>query len=135
MMLFLDNNVLSEYVRGKDSAAEFLDDYDDEEWAICSIVLYEALEAAIHGYIDLNPATLKEYLTASLEIVDVTERTATEAQALQRQLMDRGVQAENPDVLIVAAATEHGGTFATAEKLYWRDDVQDVIDVAEFDPY
>lgn len=134
-MLFLDNNVLSRYIRGKDAAAEFLETYEDEQWAICSIVLYEAMEAAIHGYVDLDPPTLKRTLTASFEVVDVTERTAMEAQRLQQQLMDRGIHAENPDVLIAAAAVEHGGTFATAEKTYWRDEVQEVVDVAAFDPF
>lgn len=134
-MLFLDNNVLSRYLQGEASAAEFLEAYEDDEWAICSIVLYEAMEAAIHGYIDADPGTLKQHLTASFDVVPITGRTAMVAQQLQRDLMDRGVQADHPDTLIVASASEHGGTFATAEKLYWRDDVQDIVDVAEYDPY
>lgn len=134
-MLFLDNNVLSDYLSGADSAAEFLEGYEDDEWAICSIVLYEALEAAIHGYVDMAPELLKQYLTASFDVVDVTPQTTMEAQRIQQAFMERGLQAENPDVLIVAAASEHGGTFATAEKMYWRDDAQDVVDVAAYDPF
>lgn len=134
-MLFLDNNVLSRYLQGEESAARFLEGYEDEEWAISSIVLYEAMEAAIHGYIDTDPGTLKQQLTASLDVVPITDRTTMVAQQIQRDLMDRGVQADHPDILIVASSSEHGGTFATAEKVYWRDDVQEVVDVAEYDPY
>jgi predicted nucleic acid-binding protein len=49
--------------------------------------------------------------------------------------MDRGVPADHPDALIAASAREHGGTFATTEKHFWKDEVQAVLPVAEYAPY
>jgi hypothetical protein len=134
-MLVLDNNLLSDYLDGKDTARVFLEQYEDEEWAVSAIVLYEAYMGCIHGYIDGSPDTIRQAVTMSMDVLEVTERTADEAASLQADLMDRGIPADHPDALIAASAREHGGTFATAERHFWNDEVQAVLPVAEYDPY
>ena len=133
-MLVLDNNLLSDYLDGNDAARQFLIQYEDEVWAVPSIVLYEAYMGAVYGYIDGSPAQVRQAIATSMEILDVTDATADEAAALQQALMSRGVPADHPDALIAASAREHGGAFATAEKHFWRDEVQSVLVVAEYDP-
>lgn len=134
-MLVLDNNLLSDYLDGEPAARSFLERHDHEEWAVSSIVLYEALMGSVHGYIDASPGTLREAITTSMSVLSVTGETATEAVALQQELQASGVPADHPDVLIAASAREHGGTFATAEKHFWQDDVRAALSVAEYDPH
>jgi hypothetical protein len=134
-MLVLDNNLLSDYLEGRDTARGFLEQYEHEEWTVSAIVLYEAYMGCIHGYIDGSPDTIRQAVTMSMDVLEVTERTADEAVSLQEELRDRGVPADHPDTLIAASAREHGGTFATAEKHFWNDEVQAVLSVAEYDPY
>ncbi|WP_436935293.1 PIN domain-containing protein [Halovenus marina] len=134
-MLVFDNNLLSDYLDGVDTARHFLQQHEQRVWAIPSIVLYEAYMGSIHGYIDGTPSTLRQAVTASMEVLPVTERTADEAASLQEELLSAGVAADHPDALIAASAREHGGTFATAEKHFWDDRVQSVVPVAEYDPY
>ena len=134
-MLVLDNNLLSDYLDGTASARQFLEQYTQDVWAVSSIVLYEAYMGSVHGHIDGSPETIRQAVTASMEVLDVTEGTANEAAALQGELLDRGVPAAHPDTLIAATARQHGAQFATAEKHFWNEDVQDVLDVAEYDPY
>lgn len=134
-MLALDNNLLSDYLDGKDTARQFLQQYDQEVWVVPSIVLYEAYMGCIHGYIEGSPTEIKHAITASMDILDVTAQTADEAASLQEELLSRGVPADHPDALIAASAREHGATFATAEKHFWKDEVRSVLSVAEYDPY
>lgn len=133
-MLVLDNTLLSDYLDGKPSARRFLQQYEKEVWAVPSIVLYEAYMGSIHGYIDGSPAVIQRAVTTSMDVLDVTARTADEAASLQDELMRRGVPADHPAALIAASASEHGGVFATAEKHFWKDDVQSVLSVAEYSP-
>jgi len=133
-MLVLDNTLLSDYLDGKPSARQFLQQYEQEVWAVPSIVIYEAYMGSIHGYIDGSPAVIREAITTSMDVLDVTARTAIEAASLQDELMNRGVPADPPDALIAPSASEDGGVFATAEKHFWKDDVQSVLSVAEYKP-
>lgn len=133
-MLVFDTTLPSDYLDGKESARAFLQQYEQDEWAVPSIVLYQAYRGAIHGYIDASPAVIRRAVTTSMNVLDLTERTATEAASLQESLLSRGVPADNPDALIAASAREHGGTFVTAEKHFWKDDVQSVLSGAEYDP-
>lgn len=133
-MLVLDNTLLSDYLDEEDAARTFLQRYEQNVWAVSVIVLYEAYMGSIHGYIDGSPETIRQAVTASMDVLDVTERTAAEAASLQEELLKRGVPADHPDGLIAASAREHGATFATAEKHFWKDDVQAVLSVAEYDP-
>lgn len=132
-MLVLDNNLLSDYLAGRAETKAWLKQYDDEVWAISSIVMYEAYMGSLYGYIDASRATVREAIMTSMEVLEVTERTAREAATLQEELHERGVPADHPDALIAAATREHGGTFATAERHFWTDEVQAVLDVAAYD--
>jgi tRNA(fMet)-specific endonuclease VapC len=133
-MLVLDNTLLSDYLDGTDAARAFLLNYETDAWAVSSIVLYEAYMGCLHGYIDASPATIKQAITASMDVLEITERTADEAVTLQQELQRRGVPADHPDALIAASAREHGATFATADKHFWDEAVQSVLSVAEYDP-
>lgn len=103
-------------------------------WAVSTIVLYEAYMGCIHGYIQGSWESVRLAVTTSMDVLDVTPRTAAEAARLQIELRRRGVPADHPDALIAASAREHGATFATAEKHFWKDDVQTVLSVTPYDP-
>jgi predicted nucleic acid-binding protein len=134
-VLCLDNNLLSDYLDGRSDARRFLEEYEDEPWVVSNVVVYEAFMGSLHGYIGGDVPTIRQAITSSMDVLEVTEQTAVEAADLQEQLLDRGVPADHPDALIAANAREHGATFATAEKHFWESEVQDVLDVAEYDPY
>ena len=134
-MLVLDNNLLSDYLDGKPEARSFLREYEHEPWAVSSIVLYEAQMGCLHGYVDGDAWTVRQAIESSMDVLACTEETAAEAARLQEELLDRGVAADHPDALIAANAREHGARFATAEKHFWQDEVQEVLTVAEYDPY
>ena len=131
-MLVIDNSLLSDYLTGRPAARAFLDDWTDEPWAISSIVEFEALAGALYGHSDLPFESIESAISPMVDVLDVTGATAMEAARLQSTLVDRGVPAEHPDVLIAAAASENGATFATADQFFWQDDVQDVLAVAEY---
>lgn len=120
---------------GSTAARRFLEKYEAEPWVVSNVVVYETFMGSLHGYIDGDVSTIRQDVTASMDVLDVTEQTAVEAADLQNELLARGVPADNPDTLIAANAREHGATFATAEKHFWKSEVQDVLDVAEYDPY
>lgn len=134
-MLVLDNNLLSDYLNGVPAARRFLEGYEQEPWAVSSIVLFEAFMGSLYGYIEADPRDVRQGVWGSMEVLSVTEETAYEGLALQRELMDRGVPVDQLDALIVAAARERGATFATGEKQFWREEVKAVVSVAEYDPY
>ena len=134
-MLVLDNTILSDYLAGVDTARQFLQQYEQEVWAVSSIALYEAYIGCAHGYIEATPEIVKQAITASMTLVDVTPQTAAEAEAMQRELLELGIPADSPDILIAAAAREHGGTFATADKHFWKPEMESVLSVAKYDPY
>lgn len=133
-VLVLENNVLSDYLNGTAAAEEFLTAHETDEWAVPSIVLYEALMGATYGYISAEPATVRQAVTGSMRVLDATERTAVEARRLQADLLDEGSPVDQLDALIAASAIEHGGTFATAEKTFASDAVRSVLDVAVYEP-
>ena len=134
-MLVLDNTILSDYLAGVDTARGFLQQYEQEVWAVSSIALYEAYIGCAHGYIEATPEMVKQAITASMTLVDVTPQTAAEAEVMQRELLELGIPADSPDILIAAAAREHGGTFATADKHFWKPEMESVLSVAKYDPY
>jgi predicted nucleic acid-binding protein len=134
-MLLLDNTILSDYLAGVDTARQFLEQYEQEVWAVSSIVLYEAYMGCVHGYIDATPAMIRQAVNTSMTVVDVTQQTAAEAESLQQELFELGVPADSPDILIAATAREHGGTFATADKHFWKPEIEEVLSVTQYDPY
>lgn len=134
-MLVLDDTLLGDYLDGKAEARTFLEGYEGEVWAVPATVLYGACMAGLHGYADGSPETIRRAVTMSMDVLDVTERTVEEAVDLQAELLERGVPGAPPNVLVAASALEHGGTFATAERHFWKDEVREVLPVAVYDPY
>jgi predicted nucleic acid-binding protein len=134
-MLVLDNNLLSDYLDGKRVARQFLRRHEGESWAVSSIVLYEALMGAVHGYVGGSPTKIRRAVVDSMDVLTVSERTATEAMSLQEELLARGAPLDHPDALIAATVREHGAAFATAEKTFRNDEVQSVLPVVEYDPH
>lgn len=65
----------------------------------------------------------------------MTGRTVDEAVKLQAELIERGVPAATPDVLVDSNARELGGTFATVERRFGQNEVREVLAVAAYDPY
>lgn len=133
-MLLLDNTLLSDYLAGRGAAREFLEEYENDRWAVSTIVLYEAYMGAIHGYIGGPPTRIRQAVSASMDVLPVTMTTADEAAVLQEELRERGVPADHPDALIAASAREYGAVFATADEHFHRDAVQEVLPVACYDP-
>lgn len=134
-MLVLDNNLLSDYLNGTPEARSFLAQRESVEWAVPSIVLYEALMGAVYGHIAATPEAVRAGVGASMDVLATTEQTAVAGQILQEELLDRGAPVAQLDALIAASAREHGGTFVTAERGFWDDDVRSVLDVEPYDPY
>ena len=106
-MIVLNNNLLSDYLDGKETARQFLQRHEQEARAISMIVLYEAQIDCIHGYLDADPGTVRQAITAAMEVLRLSERAAEEATVLQEQLLERGIPADHPDALIAASAREH----------------------------
>jgi len=132
-VLVLDTSLLSDYLEGHSAAMLFLDDYEAEQWAVPAVACSEAFMASVHGYVDADVPAVRTAIESSMQVLDVTMRTATEAATLQRALMERGCPAEQLDALLAASAIEHGATFATADEFFWADPVQEVVPVAEYD--
>jgi hypothetical protein len=133
-MLVVDNNLLSDYLRGRGSAREFLEPFERQVWAVPSIVLYEALNGGIRGYIDGSPDEIHRVITESFEVLDVTGETAVVVADIQQTLYEQGRPLDHPDALIVATTYQHDATFATAEKSIWNDAVSEFVEIAEYDP-
>lgn len=131
-MLVIDTSLLSEYLDGEPAARDFLAQRADEPWAVPSLVLYEASMGAVDGYIGGTPAEVQSSVRSAMSVLDVTAATAAEASELQEDLMARGTPGETIDVLAAAAAREHGGRFATADRFFWQEEVGEVLEV---DPY
>ena len=134
-MLVLDDALLGDYLDGTPGARAFLEGYEEEAWAVPVSVLYGACMASLHGYADGSPETVRRAVTMSMDVLDVTGRTVAEAVDIQAELLERGVPAAPPDVLVAASAREHGGTLATAEEDFWQEEVREVLSVAAYDPY
>lgn len=134
-MLVLDDILLGDYLDGTPAARAFLEGYEEEAWAVPTVVLYGASMASLHGYIDGSSETVRRAVTMSMDVLDLTGRTVAEATELQAELIERGVPAALPDVLVAASAREHGGTLATAEEHFRQEEVQEVVSVAAYEPY
>jgi len=133
-LLVLDNNLLSDYLNGTDNSRAFLTEFERDRWGAPSIVLFESLMGSHYVHIDATPDQIIQGVSSSMEILETRTETAIEAHDLQATLHDRGTPVDQLDALIAASALEHGGRFATAEKQFWTDEVQDVLPVEAYDP-
>jgi len=134
-LLVIDTTLLSDYLNGTDEARAFLAEFERDRWGVPSIVLFEALMGSLYGHIDATSDEIVQGVGSSMEILETGTETAIEARELQANLLDRGAPVDQLDALIAAAALEHGGTFATAEKQFWTDDVQEFLQIERYDPY
>ena len=126
--------MLIDYLAGKEAARVVLSEYRNDAWGVPNIVLYEALMGSVHGHLNGSPAGIRDAITQTMQVLEVTEETAVEAAELQSELRDRGVLADHPDALYAAVARQCGGSFATAKKTLHREEVRAVLDVAAYRP-
>lgn len=133
-MLCLDSALLGDYLDGTDDARRFLQRHDAEPWTVSSVVLSEVATGAASGYVAGDVRTVEEAVTSSMDVLDVTARTAVEAAEIQSMLAERGLPLGHRDALVAANAREHAGTLATARTTFRRDGVRDALDVAVYDP-
>ena len=103
-MLCFDTNLLGDYLDGVDAARTFLEEYETEPWAVPSLVLFEAYMGAVD---DVDAAT-REF-----EVLAIGDDTVLRAARIQDELKSAGVELEFVDAILVAAADEHGASFAT----------------------
>lgn len=133
MRLCFDNTLLSDYLDGRDEARQFLQRYENDQWTVSTVVVYEAFMGSLYGHIGGDVPTLEAAITASMDVLPVTIETAREAGELQRELLDRGVPTHQPDGLIAANAREHGATFVTADEHFRKEEAREVLDVIEYE--
>jgi predicted nucleic acid-binding protein len=131
-MLCFDNNLLADYLDGEPPARKFLEQYDDDVWAVPSLALFEAYMGAIHG---LPRGSIDDVYAATrgFEVLPLTDETARSAARLQSDLKDDGLELDNTDAIMAAAAHDAGAAFATNEKTFRKDPVRDRIDVAVYE--
>lgn len=133
-MLVFDNVLLGDYLDGREETRQFLEAYEQEPWAVSSIVVYEAMKGCVHGHVGGTPRTVQQAIMTSMDVLEITEMTAVEAAYLQDELSEYGVRLDHLDELVAANAREHGGTFATAREEFRREDLREILDVVPYDP-
>ena len=130
-MLCFDTNLLGDYLDGVDDAKTFLEGFESESWGVPSLVLFEAYMGAIYGRprgtVDDVHAATREF-----EVLAVGGDTVLRAATLQESLKSDGVELELVDAILVAAADEHGATFATNDGGILDAIVEKRIDVVEY---
>lgn len=130
-MLCFDSNLLGDYLDGADAAKAFLEGFEAEPWAVPSLVLFEAYMGAIYGRprgtVDDVHAATREF-----EVLAVGDDTVLRAAHLQEDLKSDGVELEFVDAILVAAANEHGATFATNDGGILDAAVEKRVDVVEY---
>lgn len=133
MTLCLDTNLLGDYLDGADAARAFLEEYEAQPWAVPSLVLFEAYMGAIYG----RPRGSIEDVRAAtreFEVFDIGDDTAFRAARLQSALKESGVELEFIAAILVAAADEHGATFATNDAALLDPAVRERVRVVEYAP-
>jgi len=131
-MICFDNNLLSDYLVGEPSAEEYLRQYEDEIWCVCSITLYEAMMGAFYGHIDGTTDSVIEAIE-DFEKADVSDKTARHAVNIQEELQSHGHQLEARDALIAGSAVEVGGALATEDDGLVTAGEEGVLDVIEYE--
>lgn len=67
-----------------------------------------------------------------MTVLDITENTINEAIKIQKEIQKIGHTLEKPDAIIAGNAKEHGATFATAEKQFWKNEIQDILKISPY---
>lgn len=131
-MICLDNSVLGDLLDGKRAAKEFMQPYDEEEWVIPSIVLYEAYLGALLNLPRGTPEDVRN-ATSGVDVLPLDERAVYLATDLQRDLRADGRQLGKIDALVGTVAVQSGATLATGDG-HLADALADCIDIARYDP-
>jgi len=130
-MLCFDTNLLGDYLDGVDAARTFLEEYETEPWAVPSLVLFEAYMGAIYGRprgaVDDVYAATREF-----EVLAIGDDTVLRAARIQDELKSAGVELEFVDAILVAAADEHGASFATNDGGILDPAVKERVDIVEY---
>jgi predicted nucleic acid-binding protein len=115
-MICLDNDVFSRYASQKSypAVSDYLAAHSTEPWLLPSIVLFEYLQRY-----SADARIQKERRTAEGAvdgIIPVDADVATQAANVRARLASAGTALDVHDLLIAAAAREHGCTLATRNK-------------------
>ncbi|WP_159900230.1 type II toxin-antitoxin system VapC family toxin [Salinirussus salinus] len=115
-MICLDNDVFSRYASQESypAVSDYLAAHSTEPWLLPSIVLFEYLQRySAHNTIQTERRTVEDAIDG---IIPVDADVATQAANLRTRLASAGTSLAVPDLLIAAAAREHGCTLATRNK-------------------
>lgn len=129
-MIYLDANVLEDYLVARESAVAFVEEeHADERFVVSSVTRFELYLAVLHGYVE-RPV-VDGYLD-TMEVVAFDDEVAENALTIQEALADRGVPLSTRDVMHAAAADSVGAPIATNDADFHRDGVADVLNVVEY---
>lgn len=131
-MICFDNDLLADYLDGRESAERFLGGYESELWAIPSVALFECYMGAIYGRPRGSIEDVRE-ATSEFEILPVTDDVAYTAAVLQRAIKQDGIELGFVDALLAATAAEAEARFATNDGTLLNDTVASHVDVIEYD--
>ncbi len=110
-MTMYDTNIMIDYLRGKDKAAEIIRASTDEKGiAISAISCYELLNGARH-----NEEESLERLFARINILAMDIRSARVASELHKRFKKEGSELSAADMFIVATAKANDETFVTED--------------------
>lgn len=129
-MIYLDANVLEDYLVARESAVEFIEnEYAGERFAVSSVTRFELYLAAMHGFVER--AVVDGYLS-TMEVVAFDDDVAETALDVQEALAERGRSLSPRDAMHAAAAKTIGAPIATNDSDFHRTGVEEVLDVVEY---
>ncbi len=120
--ILIDTDVLINFLRGKESARDYLISLQDEVTACCSVITV----AEIHAGMKEHERPMTDELIDSLTLVDINRDIAEKAGLYKRE--EKKQFLELPDCLIAASAFVIGADLATSNgKHYPMDDIKKII--------
>lgn len=131
-MICFDNSLLADYLDGKESAREFLSQYENELWAIPGVALFECYMGAIYGSPRGSIEDVHE-ATREFEILPVTDDVAHGAATLQRDIKQEGIELGFVDALLAATAVDADARFATSDGTILDETVAAHVDVLKYE--
>lgn len=115
-MICLDNDVFSRYASPDSYPAvtAYLSVHSTEPWLVPSVVLFEYLQQySAHDTITTERRNAEQSVDG---VIPIDADVAQEAANLNARLAAAGTSLDVPDLLVAAAAREHGCTLATRNK-------------------
>ena len=120
--VLIDTDILINFLRGKESARDFLVSLQDEATLYCSAITV----AEIHAGMKEHEKQMTDELIDSLNIVDITRDIAEKAGIYKREQKKQLL--ELADCLIAASAFIKGAVLATSNgKHYPMEDIKKII--------